>query len=269
MGLVSRSAPEGDGEWISEFIIGEGSQQRVRVRQWVRKDGNLSSPGYKDYYGSDSLPGKSQSAEEYIRQAQTGLPSDSSAPIADEVAEAHQRQFDVLTEETKNGITNFYIQGPLMMAGFAGAGAVKNIASIIDETAAAAGAAKGATRLMDSRSIRYSQDSIGSKFSDGSDVEDLVSGLNSGRVKPDDVQPIRIFHKNGKMYTLDNRRLYAAQKAGKPIRVREATAEELRNELTGPKNKFTTPNDGESIRVRGSNGTGSRSSTTCENGDTP
>jgi RHS repeat-associated protein len=268
MGLDARRAPDGDGEWSSEFIVGEGSQQRVRVRQWVRKNGQLSLPGYTDYFGADSLPGKSQSAEEFIRQAQTGVVPDAAAPIADDVAEAHQRQFDTLAEQTKSGIRDFYITGPLLAAGFSGVGAVRQVGSIIEETAAAARASRGATRLMDASEIRFSQNSIRGKFSDGADVEDLVNGLKSGRIQPDDVETIRVFQQNGKTYTLDNRRLYAAQKAGTKIRVREATAEEIRNQLGNPQNtKLTTNTDGNSVRMRGTDKVWTRPATPCDSGN--
>ena len=63
----------------------------------------------------------------------------------------------------------------------------------------------------------------------------------------EDVDPIRVFERNGKTFTLDNRRLKAFQEAGVPIRTTPATAAEVVTEAW----KFTTKNEGTSIRVRG------------------
>ncbi len=68
----------------------------------------------------------------------------------------------------------------------------------------------------------------------------------AGRVSADDVPPIRVFERDGKLYSLDNRRLYAFQEAGVPIRSVWATADEVTSEAW----KFTTRNDGVFVRVR-------------------
>lgn len=88
-----------------------------------------------------------------------------------------------------------------------------------------------------------------STFKDGRAVGNLIAGLKNGSIKPSNVGPIRVFMKDGKMFTLDNRRLYAFQQAGvQSIRVVWATAAELAKEL--PK-KLTTENGGVSVVVRG------------------
>jgi hypothetical protein len=97
--------------------------------------------------------------------------------------------------------------------------------------------------------IRFTQDSISGVFKDGRTITDLIDGLKSGEISPDKVTPVRIFEKDGNFFTLDNRRLYAYQQAGVAIPYRWATAEEVANETW----KFTTKNDGISIRVRGGN----------------
>jgi RHS repeat-associated protein len=99
----------------------------------------------------------------------------------------------------------------------------------------------------DPKSIRFSQDSIKATFKDGRSVDDLIADLKSGKLTSDDVDPIRVFEKDGQQYTLDNRRLYAFQQANVPIRTVPATEDEIANEGW----KFTTTNDGVSIRVRG------------------
>ena len=101
---------------------------------------------------------------------------------------------------------------------------------------------------MDTKNIRFTQDSIGAKFSDGRSVQGLIDDLASGKVSPNDLPPIRTFVQDGKTYTLDNRRLFAAHQAGVQVKAVPATAAEIAKEL--PK-KFTTVNDGTIIGIRG------------------
>ncbi|MFD4948868.1 DUF6531 domain-containing protein [Streptomyces sp. NPDC058409] len=95
--------------------------------------------------------------------------------------------------------------------------------------------------------VRFSQDSIKGTFKNGQSVQDLVDALKAGRVVASDLPPIRVFRQNGKIYTLDNRRLYAFREAGVNIRFTRASAEEVQSESW----KMTTRNDGTSIVVRG------------------
>ena len=107
---------------------------------------------------------------------------------------------------------------------------------------------------MDPHDIRYTQNSIKNTFSNGKykgkRVDDLVDALKAGSVTPDDVPAIRIFKRGDKVYSLDNRRLYAFKKAG----MREINAKWV--DITDIKiiaeidNKFHPINDGWSIRVR-------------------
>lgn len=98
-----------------------------------------------------------------------------------------------------------------------------------------------------SSEIRFSQNSISSRFKNGSSVDDMITGLRSGTIDPNDVPAIRIFEKDGVLYTLDNRRLYAFQQAGiENIPYQWATSKEIANEAW----KFTTTNGGVSIEVR-------------------
>ena len=106
----------------------------------------------------------------------------------------------------------------------------------------------GAGNGITSKDIRFSQNSISSSFSDGSSVDDMVQGLKSGTINPNDVPAIRILERDGALYTLDNRRLYAFQQAGVDnIPFQWATPQEILNEAW----KFTTTNGGTSIQVRG------------------
>jgi hypothetical protein len=72
--------------------------------------------------------------------------------------------------------------------------------------------------------------------------------LKSGTINPNDVPAIRIFERDGAIYTLDNRRLYSFQQAELDnIPFRWATPQEIANEAW----KFSTTNGGTSIQVRG------------------
>ncbi|MFI9112904.1 RHS repeat domain-containing protein [Streptomyces venezuelae] len=96
------------------------------------------------------------------------------------------------------------------------------------------------------KAVRYSQDSIKGSFKDGQSFEQAIDALKEGRTKASDFPAIRIFEQQGKIYTLDNRRLYVFKEANVPINFRRATAQEISNESW----KMTTQNDGTSIRVR-------------------
>jgi len=102
---------------------------------------------------------------------------------------------------------------------------------------------------IDPKQVRFTQDSIAGNFKekDKGSVYDLIDALKSGKVKPEDIPPIRVFEKDGKIYSLDNRRLYAFQQAGVKIRWVRADPKLVEQQL---KWKFTTKNDGMSIRVR-------------------
>jgi len=104
-----------------------------------------------------------------------------------------------------------------------------------------------AIRFRNPGSISFTQSSIKRNFSDGGSIDDLIAKLRSGQVKSDALPPIRIFRKDGKVFSLDNRRLYAAQQAGVKIKTVGATQDEILSEAW----KFTTKNGGASIRVRG------------------
>jgi hypothetical protein len=119
------------------------------------------------------------------------------------------------------------------------------------EKALAADAAVGVKTaekgFIDPKNVRFCQDSCSSSFRAGGSINELADGLKSGRIKPGDVPAIRVFERDGKLFTLDNRRLEAFRRAGVEIPYRQATPEEIANEAW----KFTTQNAGESIRVRG------------------
>jgi len=104
-----------------------------------------------------------------------------------------------------------------------------------------------AANTIDSAAVRFSQSSISRNFSAGGTIDDLAAGLRSGSVNPNSIPPIRLVEREGSMFTLDNRRLWSFQQAEVPIPYRMATPQEAAAEAW----KFTTPNGGTSIRVRG------------------
>jgi hypothetical protein len=83
-------------------------------------------------------------------------------------------------------------------------------------------------------------------FKDGQTVQQMVDGLKSGQISPQNIPAIRVFERDGLQFTLDNRRLLAAQLAGSSIRTVPATE----SEIAAGAFKFTTPNDGLYIGVR-------------------
>jgi hypothetical protein len=102
-------------------------------------------------------------------------------------------------------------------------------------------------QLLPPQSIRFSQASIQATFRDGTSITHLADGLRRGHIRPHDVPAIRIFERDGKLYTLDNRRLEAFRRAGVHVPTRLATPQEIAAEAW----KFTTSNEGLSIRIRG------------------
>ena len=66
-------------------------------------------------------------------------------------------------------------------------------------------------------------------------------------MKPNDVPSIRLVQHDNKLYTLDNRRLEAFRRANMDAPYRMATPREIIKDHF----KFTTRNDGISIRIRG------------------
>lgn len=72
---------------------------------------------------------------------------------------------------------------------------------------------------IDPSKVHFSQDSIGLDFKDSSkpNVDALANGLKDGSIDSKSIPPIKVTVIDGKIYTLDNRRLYAFQQAGMPI----------------------------------------------------
>ena len=105
------------------------------------------------------------------------------------------------------------------------------------------------TGSIDPRLIRFSQDSAGANFKPpfGS-VDDFADGLADRSIDPASIAPIRIVERNGRIFTLDNRRLYAFQNAGVDVPYQRLDAVPQRELF-----KFTTNNNGTSIVIRRGN----------------
>lgn len=100
------------------------------------------------------------------------------------------------------------------------------------------------------KAVRFSQDDIRAGFTDTSKgtIFDLTEGLKNGTINASEVKAIRLVEKDGKVFTLDNRRLKAFQDAGvdvpfETVDFNSLTKKDLR--------KFNTTTDGATIRIRG------------------
>ena len=71
-----------------------------------------------------------------------------------------------------------------------------------------------AKHFIDPHTIRFTQPTVSQNFSSGGEINDLAAGLRAGKIKITDIPIIRIVEFDGKIYTLDNRRLVAFQNAG-------------------------------------------------------
>jgi hypothetical protein len=100
---------------------------------------------------------------------------------------------------------------------------------------------------VDPNKIRFSQASISYRFREGGTIDGLAEALRTGRIRAEDLPPLRLIELRGQFFTLDNRRLEAFRRAGVEVVWRMATPEELAAQVW----KFTTTNQGISVRVRG------------------
>ncbi|MHB9799637.1 two-partner secretion domain-containing protein [Pseudomonas sp. MT3] len=98
------------------------------------------------------------------------------------------------------------------------------------------------------KDIRFTQDSVKNSFADGKVLQTTIDDLKSGKISPVDLPAVRVFEKDGLIYTLDNRRVLAASAAGVPVKTVPATEAEIAKEIG---RKMTTPNNGSIICVRG------------------
>mmetsp|Transcript_108452 Transcript_108452/g.339265 ORF Transcript_108452/g.339265 Transcript_108452/m.339265 type:complete len:302 (+) Transcript_108452:34-939(+) len=99
---------------------------------------------------------------------------------------------------------------------------------------------------MDPADIHYIQDSIANIFRCGRVVCDTMEKLRRKEISPNDISPIMVFEMRGRIHTSDNRRLWAFKNAG----VTSVPVLRILQSNVDP-DKFTTTNNGLSIRMRG------------------
>ncbi|RBY91769.1 hypothetical protein DQ244_10810 [Blastococcus sp. TBT05-19] len=80
--------------------------------------------------------------------------------------------------------------------------------------------------FIDPSTVRFTQQTISKNFSGGGSVLELANNLRTGAVRASDISPVRLVKKGGSLYSLDNRRLMAFQKAGVLMPYRMATRAE-------------------------------------------
>ena len=83
-----------------------------------------------------------------------------------------------------------------------------------------------AIALIDPNRVRFNQSSINHRFRTGHTIEELADALHGGRVRVEDLPPIRLVERGGLLFTLDNRRLEAFRRARRDVPYRMATSEE-------------------------------------------
>jgi hypothetical protein len=97
---------------------------------------------------------------------------------------------------------------------------------------------------MNPHEIRFSQDTVSPNFSDGGTLTGVVGQLRSGQLSANKFPTIRVVEHNGKLYSLDNRRLSAfkaAQLEDVPVQRLELSDPAVRAEFL---KKFKPINDG-------------------------
>ena len=120
-------------------------------------------------------------------------------------------------------------------------------------------------KLRNTKNIRYSQDSIKEVFDNKTKIKDLVYHLKNSPEYASSIEPIRLVRYNdlpnevqkylskqgvssSSVFTLDNRRLYAAKQAGVKVNSIWATQEDLNSiDLI---RRFTTITGGKTIDIR-------------------
>lgn len=100
---------------------------------------------------------------------------------------------------------------------------------------------------IDPATVRFSQSGVSPNFKNGNSIDSTAEALSKGDINPADFPAMRLVERDGHLYTLDNRRLAAFQKAGlSEVPFRMATRREIDRESW----KFDPDTDGTSIRIR-------------------
>jgi hypothetical protein len=108
-------------------------------------------------------------------------------------------------------------------------------------------------QMMSSEDIKFSQDTIKPNFKDGRSVAASARQLVKGPSLAERIPPIKVVVTPKGTYAISgNRRLAAAKLAGVGIKVQSATPAEIEGatrKYTSDGRRFTSQNDGKSIRV--------------------
>ena len=99
--------------------------------------------------------------------------------------------------------------------------------------------------------IFYSQDSICKKFNNGDTIYSTLNECRDNLLQVDSIPNIRVCPKNGRWYTLDNRRLWGFKRLEEEGRITDIEVDTVGSGLLTAE-KFTTENGGVSIRIRSS-----------------
>ena len=73
---------------------------------------------------------------------------------------------------------------------------------------------EAAEGFINPNAVRFRQDTAKASFRNGGTIQEMADGLRSGALRADSVPAIRLVEREGKLFTLDNRRLEAFQRAG-------------------------------------------------------
>lgn len=105
-----------------------------------------------------------------------------------------------------------------------------------------------ATKQLFPSEIRFSSDSIPSKFDDGRDVNEVAENVCNGQVSIGDIPIIQLVRRDQKYYSLDNRRLYVFRVGQIRKRVGKIPVLIFEEDRLHP-DKHTTKNDGRHVMV--------------------
>ncbi len=95
--------------------------------------------------------------------------------------------------------------------------------------------------------IRTVQNTAGDEFSDGTPMMSTVRKIKQGNIKKgEEIPPIKVYRHENKLYTLDNRRLYAHRRANKPIAYKIAEGREAEEDF---QRKFSSMDTGMSMKI--------------------
>jgi RHS repeat-associated protein len=86
-----------------------------------------------------------------------------------------------------------------------------------------AGSRDGQLEFLNPKTLAFTQNEVSPTFQDGRTIAQLSEGLRTGQINPTTVSPIRVVEFEGKLYSLDNRRLVAFQMADVNIPVVRAS----------------------------------------------